>query len=61
MDDDLIAERLNGEERDGVIARYVRGASTNAEFLDRWRPLGETSPRFWEERFGDVEYGGGRS
>jgi len=44
-------------EGDGVIARYVGGASTTAEFLDRWRLPGETSPRVWEERFGEVAYG----
>lgn len=44
-------------EGDQVIAQYLGGASATAEFLDRWRLPGETSPRVWEERFGEVVYG----
>lgn len=48
---------LLGDDRDGaVIAEWVGGASSTAEFLDRWRLPGWTHSRTWEERFGEHVY-----
>jgi uncharacterized OB-fold protein len=41
---------------DDVVAELVGHASTTAEFLDRWRTVGETESRQWEERFGEEVY-----
>ncbi len=39
-----------------VIAEYLGGASTTAEFLDRWRIPGQRASLVWEERFGEYVY-----
>jgi len=39
-----------------VIAEYLGGASVSDEFLDRWRTVGDTRSRTWEERFGETRY-----
>ncbi len=39
-----------------VIATHIGGASRTREFIDRWRTPGDSRPRQWEERFGEVEY-----
>lgn len=39
-----------------VIAEYMGGASTTAEFLDRWRIPGQHASQAWEERFGEYVY-----
>ena len=43
-------------EGDQVIAEYLGGASTTAEFLDRWRIPGNRASQVWEERFGEYVY-----
>jgi 3-hydroxy-3-methylglutaryl CoA synthase/uncharacterized OB-fold protein len=53
---DGAAAFLFGNEPGQVIAEYVGGASTSAEFLDRWRVPGETASKVWEERFGEHVY-----
>ncbi|MGF1597684.1 MAG: OB-fold domain-containing protein [Acidimicrobiales bacterium] len=48
---------LIGNDDDGpVIAEWVGGASSTAEFLDRWRQPGWNYSRVWEERFGEHAY-----
>ena len=48
---------LIGSEDDGpVIAEWVGGASSTAEFLDRWRQPEWNYSRVWEERFGEHAY-----
>jgi uncharacterized OB-fold protein len=48
---------LIGSPEDGpVIAEWLGGASTTAEFLDRWRLPGWDYSRVWEERFGEHAY-----
>ncbi len=44
-----------GEGAD-VIAEYIGGASSTAEFLDRWRLPGRKASQIWEERFGEFAY-----
>ena len=43
-------------EGEQVIAEYLGGASTTAEFLDRWRIPGQHASQVWEERFGEFVY-----
>lgn len=43
-------------ESDDVIAELVGGASTTAEFLDRYRLPGDIASKVWEERFGEFAY-----
>jgi hydroxymethylglutaryl-CoA synthase len=38
------------------IAEVLAGASSSAEFLDRWRAPGELASQVWEERFGADAY-----
>jgi hydroxymethylglutaryl-CoA synthase len=52
---DAAAAFLCGEG-DGVVGEYLGGASSTAEFLDRWRAPGEPASRTWEERFGEDAY-----
>ncbi len=48
---------LIGSDDDGpVVAEWLGGASTTAEFLDRWRIPGWDHSRVWEERFGEHAY-----
>lgn len=48
---------LIGSDTDGpVIAEFLGGASSTAEFLDRWRQPGWDYSRVWEERFGEHAY-----
>ena len=48
---------LIGSDSDGpVIAEWLGGASSTAEFLDRWRQPGWDYSRVWEERFGEHAY-----
>lgn len=48
---------LIGSDTDGpVIAEWLGGASSTAEFLDRWRLPGAEYSRVWEERFGEYAY-----
>ena len=48
---------LIGSDDDGpVIAEWLGGASSTAEFLDRWRQPGWDYSRVWEERFGEHAY-----
>ncbi len=48
---------LIGSDEDGpVIAEWLGGASSTAEFLDRWRQPGWEYSRVWEERFGEHAY-----
>ena len=48
---------LIGDDGDGpVIAEWVGGASSTAEFLDRWRQPEWNYSRVWEERFGEHAY-----
>ncbi len=48
---------LIGSDDDGpVIAEWVGGASSTAEFLDRWRLPEWNYSRVWEERFGEHAY-----
>jgi 3-hydroxy-3-methylglutaryl CoA synthase len=48
---------LIGSDDDGpVIAEFLGGASSTAEFLDRWRLPGWDYSRVWEERFGEHSY-----
>jgi 3-hydroxy-3-methylglutaryl CoA synthase len=41
---------------DAVIAEYLGGATIADEFIDRWRPPGQSWSRTWEERFGEARY-----
>ena len=48
---------LIGSDEDGpVIAEWIGGASSTAEFLDRWRQPEWNYSRVWEERFGEHAY-----
>lgn len=48
---------LIGDENDGpIIAEFLGGASSTAEFLDRWRLPEWSYSRVWEERFGEHAY-----
>jgi 3-hydroxy-3-methylglutaryl CoA synthase len=39
-----------------VVADYLGGTTVAAEFIDRWRPAGQSWSRSWEERFGEGRY-----
>ena len=55
---DAAAAVLTGSSADGpLLADYLGGASTTAEFLDRWRTPGDATSHTWEERFGEQAYG----
>jgi len=46
-----------GSDEDGpVIAEFIGGASSSAEFLDRWRTVGDSRSKIWEERFAEAAY-----
>jgi len=51
---DAAAALLVGEG--DVIADYLGGVTLAEEFLDRWRPPGQSWSRTWEERFGEGQY-----
>ncbi len=54
---DAAVALLIGSNDDGpVIAEWLGGASSTAEFLDRWRLPGWDHSRVWEERFGEHVY-----
>lgn len=54
---DAGAAWLIGDDADGtVLAEWIGGASTTAEFLDRWRLPEWNHSRVWEERFGEHAY-----
>src|SRR5205085_7690260 len=41
---------------EAVLAELLGGASSTAEFLDRWRIPGDSASHVWEERFGEHAY-----
>ncbi|MFJ8861830.1 hydroxymethylglutaryl-CoA synthase [Streptomyces sp. NPDC102451] len=41
---------------DGVVATLLGRGSASAEFLERWRIVGDSSSRVWEERFAEAPY-----
>ncbi|MFD0112509.1 hydroxymethylglutaryl-CoA synthase [Streptomyces sp. NPDC058320] len=41
---------------DDVVATLLGRGSTSAEFLERWRIVGDSSSRLWEERFAEGQY-----
>ena len=48
---------LFGDDAAGpVIAEIIGGAMHSAEFLDRWRSVGSSSAKIWEERFAEAAY-----
>ena len=54
---DGAAAFLVGDDSQGtIIAELVGGAASTAEFLDRWRPVGASSTKQWEERFAETAY-----
>lgn len=54
---DAAAAILFGEDSDGpVIAELIGGAMQSAEFLDRWRSVGSSAAKVWEERFAEAAY-----
>ena len=55
---DGAAAILVGDDSDGpVVARCLGRASRTLEITERWRALGETRSRSWDERFGASVYG----
>jgi hydroxymethylglutaryl-CoA synthase len=46
----------DGSPDDDVLAEPIGGAARTAEFLDRWRLLGDATSSQWEERFGEHAY-----
>ncbi len=54
---DAAVALMIGSDDDGpVIAEWLGGASSTAEFLERWRLPGWTHSRVWEDRFGEHVY-----
>ena len=54
---DAAVAMLVGCSEDGpLLAGYLGGASTTAEFTDRWRTPGSDHSRNWEDRFGEQAY-----
>ena len=54
---DAAAAILTGSSADGpLLAEYLGGATTTAEFTDRWRIPGSNHSRTWEDRFGEQAY-----
>jgi len=54
---DAAAALLFGDDSQGpVIAELIGGAMSTAEFLDRWRTVGNASAKVWEERFAEAAY-----
>jgi 3-hydroxy-3-methylglutaryl CoA synthase len=54
---DGAAAFLVGDDSQGtIIAELVGGAASTAEFLDRWRAVGSSSTKQWEERFAETAY-----
>jgi uncharacterized OB-fold protein len=53
---DGAAAFLCSSDSPNVIAEYIGGASTTAEFLERYRQPGEMAGKVWEERFGEYVY-----
>lgn len=47
---------IGGPDDGPVLAEWLGGASSTAEFLDRWRLPGWDYSRVWEERFGEHAY-----
>ena len=48
---------LSGCSEDGpLLAEYLGGATSTAEFTDRWRTPGDDHSRTWEDRFGEQAY-----
>jgi len=56
LGDAAVAWLIGGDDDAPVIAEWVGGASSTAEFLDRWRIPGWAYSRVWEERFGEHAY-----
>ncbi len=54
--DAAVAWLIGSDEDAPVIAEWVGGASSTAEFLDRWRQPEWNYSRVWEERFGEHAY-----
>ncbi|MEZ5375016.1 MAG: OB-fold domain-containing protein [Acidimicrobiales bacterium] len=54
---DAAVALMIGSDDDGpVIAEWLGGASSTAEFLERWRLPGWDHSRVWEDRFGEHVY-----
>lgn len=54
---DAAAAVLIGDETAGsVLAEAIGVGSATAEFLDRWRVVGDVGSQVWEERFGETKY-----
>lgn len=54
--DAAVSWLIGGPEDGPVIAEWIGGASSTAEFLDRWRLPEWNYSRVWEERFGEHAY-----
>lgn len=55
---DGAAALLVGEDTAGpIIAELLGGASSTSEFLDRWRTVGASYSKQWEERFSETAFG----
>ncbi len=56
LGDAAIAWMIGDDNDAPVIAEWIGGASSTAEFLDRWRQPEWNYSRVWEERFGEHAY-----
>lgn len=56
LGDAAIAWMIGSDDDAPVIAEWLGGASSTAEFLDRWRQPEWNYSRVWEERFGEHAY-----
>lgn len=54
--DGAVGWLIGGSDDGPVIAEWLGGASSTAEFLDRWRLPEWDYSRVWEERFGEHAY-----
>jgi 3-hydroxy-3-methylglutaryl CoA synthase len=55
---DAAAAFVVGDDSQGtVIAELLGGAASTSEFLDRWRTVGSSYSKQWEERFAETAYG----
>jgi hydroxymethylglutaryl-CoA synthase len=52
---DAAVALVMGDDHD-AIAVEIGGAEATAEFVDRWRVLGDATSKQWEERFGEFAY-----
>ena len=56
LGDAAVAWMIGNDDDAPVIAEWLGGASSTAEFLDRWRLPEWNYSRVWEERFGEHAY-----